>query len=394
MAAASPCANTPATAPAIPCDVNAPTPNRHAPLLAIDAYATNRRRSRCAIAQRPPYATESTPSAAIDAPAQRAPSGIAPSPTRISTYGPSATTTPPSTMATPAGASSSASGSQPWSGTSGVAMATPAKRSTHVASTKGTPRMGPLDANDVRASSGMDKVWSTGVPSTRKVRPEQRDSATNAASIAAEPRAPYTASLAAACSPRAPPQPPMSMTSATRTSCHAAKTTTRSSPTRAATTLDTRSAWAAWYASVAGRAGAGRDERHQAEQGGEYDQRDAHPIDADVPLRADGTHPHRALDQLEPVVAVGASDVRDEAPPDPQRERELDHAAPIAERRTRRPPLRPTRAAMAATSTTRSGSATSSESTCVPSQPSPVGSCARKPMATSPACSSVDVTTT
>jgi hypothetical protein len=149
-------------------------------------------------------------------------------------------------MATPAGASSSASGSHPCSGTSGVAIATPAKRSTQTASTKGTPRMAPLEANDVRASSGMDSVCITAVPSTRNVRPEDRERATNAASIAADPRAPYVASFAAACSARAPPQPPMSMTSATSRICHAAKRRTRSSPTSAATMLDTRRACAAW----------------------------------------------------------------------------------------------------------------------------------------------------
>jgi hypothetical protein len=52
------------------------------------------------------------------------------------------------------------------------------------------------------------------------------------------------------------------------------------------------------------------------------------------------------------------------------------------------------RRAAPATSTTRSGSPTSSESTCAPTQPSSVGTWARKPIATSPASSSVVVTTT
>jgi hypothetical protein len=159
-------------------------------VLAIEAYATKRRRSPWAIAQSDPYATPRTPTAAIDGPAHRAPSGIAPRPTRTSKYGPTATTAPASTIAAPGGASSSASGSQPCSGITGAATAAATKRSAQTAPTKGTPRMAPCEAKEVRDSSGIDSVCATAVPSTSSAGPDARESATKAASIAAEPSAP------------------------------------------------------------------------------------------------------------------------------------------------------------------------------------------------------------
>ena len=116
----------------------------------------------------------------------------------------------------PAGASSRASGSQPWSGTSGRGHGD-RDEEQHPDHARRTARRGwaPRAANDVRASSGMESVCGDG----RAVDEERRDPRRATARRTREHGAPSRArrrppSLAAAWSARGPPQPPTSMTSA------------------------------------------------------------------------------------------------------------------------------------------------------------------------------------
>src|ERR1019366_7906368 len=129
------------------------------------------------MAPRPPNAAPRPPSAAIDEPAQCAPSGNAPRPTRTRRYGPSATTTPPRTIAALAGPSSSASESHPCSGTTGAAAAAAMNSRIQAASTSGTPRIGGLAENDGRSDSRDALAGGTGVAAAGHggPRPDEED---------------------------------------------------------------------------------------------------------------------------------------------------------------------------------------------------------------------------
>ena len=256
--------------------------------------------------------------------------------------------------------------------------------------------MGPWAANEVRASSGMDSVCATAVPSTRNVRPDALDSATNAASMArraerAVGRQLRRGVLAADAAPAADEHDQRDEHELPRREeDHQIERHERGDDARREQRQRGRG-----IASVRRSARATTsDTSHSPAASGTRTH--AHAVDAEVPLGADRPYPHVPLDELEAVVAVARAPASGhEARVDPQREAELRHRDADGHAADERLVARPaTRAATAAISTTSSGSSTSSDSACAPSQPSPVGSCARKPIATSPASSSVDVTMT
>ena len=242
--------------------------------------------------------------------AQRVPSGSALARTRRSPYPPMPKVVPPMASATPAGASASAAAVAEASGPNGMSSTNPRINPAVASFTSGAPRTAACCiANAARASSGIDEVCATLVPSMRKfasvcARNVQMTAASTTNAV------PHTIASRRS---RAitTPERARSSVAATPVSATNASSTTTSNDANTPVAADDKDQNQRPHRMRRGDVALAQG--HEREQAGERDdhqRNEVHPVDGEEALDARAVQEDAALGKLQPFVAVEARQIR------------------------------------------------------------------------------------